>query len=356
MAMPFDLERNLTTGPPLPVLDGVSTHMDYGFAHAGVGRDGWLVYVTTTQTESTRASLVWVMRDGVETSLGLDARPLGEPRLSPDGRRLAVTINEADREIWIYDLARGGQIRLTTNPDDDESPVWTPDGSQITYAASCDNQQVTLQRPADGSGEPTVLPAGEYRHHHIGEWTPDGQTLALTETTPATPGDFGDLWLARPETSEVTNPFPPTRFLERGATFSPDGRWLAYDSQDTRRSEIYVRAVSGKGGKWPVSNAGGTELFWSRDGTEIFYRNDDRMMVVPIDTNPDVVVGLPKVLFEGNYDRLPWERRNYDVTADGQRLLMVKPDVDEQAPTPQLVVVLDWSAELERLVPTDEQP
>ena len=117
-----------------------------------------------------------------------------------------------------------------------------------------------------------------------------------------------------------------------------------------------MRAVSGKGGKWPVSNAGGTELFWSRDGTEIFYRNDDRMMVVPIDTNPDVVVGLPKVLFEGNYDRLPWERRNYDVTADGQRLLMVKPDVDEQAPTPQLVVVLDWSAELERLVPTDEQP
>ena len=326
MAMPFELERNLPAGPPLPVVEGVMTHMDSGFAHAGVGRGGSLVYVPATVADSARASLVWVTRDGVETSLGMEgSRPIGEPRLSPDGGRLVITITETDREIWVYDLARGGRIRLTVNPGDDESPVWTLDGRHITYAASRDNQQLTLQRPADGSGEPTILQAGEYQHHHLGEWAPDGRTLVLTESAPATPGDFGDLWLARPDTNEATNPFPTTPFGERSVTFSPDGRWLAYDSQDTGRSEIYVRAVSGEGGKWPVSNTGGTEPFWSRDGKEIFYRNDDRMMAVSIDTGPEVVVGLPKVLFEGVYNRLGWARRNYDVTADGQRFLMVNP-------------------------------
>ncbi len=354
LAVPFDPARGATTGQALTVVTDVRAFMSNGFAHATINRAGSLAYIAGSRVDSNQASLVWVSRDGVETPLEpAGVRPVGEPRLSPNGERVAVTITENDREIWIYDLARGGQMRFTSNPGEDESHTWTPDGRSITYASTTDGRRVTLQRPADGSSEAVVVSAGDYRHQHLGEWTSDGRILGITEATPALPGDFGDLWFWEPESGQATNPFASTRFNDQALTFSPDGQWFAYVSDDSGPQEVYVRQVSGEGGKWQVSTAGGTEPYWSRGGDEIFFRSGDRMMTVTIETNPDVVIGRPVVLFEGKYNRLPWGRRNYDVTTDAQRFLMVKP-IDEVRPgAPELILVLNWFEELKRLVPTN---
>ena len=217
-------------------------------------------------------------------------------------------------------------------------PVWTPDGMGIAFVS---NQYNLYRKPADGSGERELLPTGERtRTLYPTSWSPDGQTLAFQQATAGR-----DIWML-PLKGEATS-FLATSFTERSPMFSPDGRWLAYVSNESGRFEVYVQAYPGPGGKWPISIEGGNEPLWSRDGRELFYREGNKMMVVAVRTAPTFTADKPRLLFEGLY--VTDSSANYDVSLDGQRFLMIK----EEGQGSQINVILNWFEELKRLVPTN---
>jgi Tol biopolymer transport system component len=200
---------------------------------------------------------------------------------------------------------------------------------------------------ADGSGGLERLTTSEYLQAPM-SWSPDGQLLAFHEVNPTTQRD---IWVLR-MSDRKAQPFLRTRFDESGPRFSPDGRWLAYMSDESGRYEIYVQPYPGPGGKWQISTGGGTEPVWNRNGRELFYRIGDKMMAVEITTQPGFAAGTPRVLFEGRYEPAPFPVANYDVSPDGQRFLMLKPVEQTGAAPTQINVVLNWFEELKRRVPT----
>jgi Tol biopolymer transport system component len=207
---------------------------------------------------------------------------------------------------------------------------------------------------ADGSGSLERLTTSD-NTQTANSWSPDGQLLAFHEIDPALQRD---IWVLRmgdtsPSSGQVrkAQPFLRTRFDEAGPRFSPDGRWLAYISNESGRYEIYVQPFPGPGGKWQISSDGGTEPLWNRNGRELFYRSGDKMMAVDIATLPSFAAGTPRMLFEGQYVPAPGASPNYDVSPDGQRFLMLKPIEQAAGPT-QINVVLNWFEELKRRVPT----
>jgi Tol biopolymer transport system component len=202
--------------------------------------------------------------------------------------------------------------------------------------------------PADGSGATERLTTSE-NILVLGSWSPDGQALAFTELD-ATTG--WDIWIMELRGDRKPQPFLQTPANESGPIFSPDGRWVAYWSDESGRSEIYVRPFPGPGGKVQISTEGGTEPMWARNGRELFYRNSDKMMASDVETRPAFAASKPKLLFEGHYETGIFAfDTNYDVSPDGQNFLMVKAGEQESAAT-QLNVVLNWSDELRRLAPT----
>ena len=182
-------------------------------------------------------------------------------------------------------------------------------------------------------------------------WSPDGQTLAFIEINPTT---GYDIWMLR-MSDRKAQPFLRTQFNESAPRFSPDGHWLAYISDESGRYEIYVQPYPGPGGKSQVSTEGGTEPVWNRNGRELFYRNGDKMMAVDIATQPSFVAGKPHLLFEGQYQPAPATLPNYDVSPDGQRFLMLKPNEQGLAAPTQINVVLNWFEELKQKVPTEKK-
>jgi eukaryotic-like serine/threonine-protein kinase len=272
------------------------------------------------------------------------------PRLSPDGRRLAVGIQGANPGVWIYDLGRGTLTRLIEARLFFMWPIWTPDGKRVTFQRSLTAPSDLLNlywMPADGSGTAERLTTGE-NYKVAGSWSPDGRALAFTEVDPMT---GWHVWFLQVGDDRKARPFLQTSFNEGGPVFSPDGRWLAYVSDESGRSEIYVRPFPGPGGKVQISTEGGTEPVWARNGRELFYRNGDKMMATAIQMKPVFAAAKPKLLFEGHYETSMYAfEPNYDVSPDGQRFLMIKASEQESAPT-QLNVVLNWSEELRRLAP-----
>jgi Tol biopolymer transport system component len=199
---------------------------------------------------------------------------------------------------------------------------------------------------ADGSGGLERLTKGEYARVPM-SWSPDGQLLAFMENNPTT---GYDIWMLRLADLKA-QPFLRTPFNESVPRFSPDGRWLAYISNESGRFEVYMQPYPGPGGKWLISTEGGTEPAWNSNGRELFYRSGDKMMAVDIATQPSFMAGKPRVLFEGRYVATPATSPNYDVSRDGQRFLMLKPSEQEASTPTQINVVLNWFEELKRRVP-----
>ncbi len=355
LAVPFDLERLERTGDPVTVVEGILMEPG-GAAHFTFSDDGSLAYVPGGVLVPNR-KLIWVNRQGEVEPLPAEAREYMSPSLSPDGRQVAVTIREGSNyDIWISDVARGSLTRLTSHPREDLSPIWTPDGARVTFMSEMSDPVPTLWwRPADGSGPQELL----LERTTVGarlptSWSPDGQTLAFTQLF-RSETDSSDILMLPREGEQEPWAFLSTEFEETGAMFSPDGRWLAYESNETGRDEVYVQpfSVTGPGGKLPVSVNGGTEPVWPRNSRDLFYRNGDKMMAVAIETEPELSVGTPRLLFEGRFlGAGPLHlRRSYDVSPDGQRFLMIQRE-QELVPT-EIVVILNWFEELKRLVPTD---
>jgi Tol biopolymer transport system component len=291
------------------------------------------------------------------------------PRLSSDGRRVAVEITEQEAQLWLYDLSRETLTRLTFEGNTNGYPVWTPDGKRIAFNSNKEGPLNLFWQLADGSGGLEGLTTGEYTHSPS-SWSPDGQLLAFIEATPTAGRDIWVLRMGDPSASSgqvpsagslrdsghagqgrKAQPFLQTRFDESVPRFSPDGRWLAYISNETGRHETYVQRYPGPGGKWQISTEGGTEPVWNPNGRELFYRSRDKMMAVDIATQPGFTAGKPRMLFEGPYVPTPATLSNYDVSPDGQRFLMLKPTEQAQAAPTQINVVLNWFEELKQKVP-----
>jgi len=276
------------------------------------------------------------------------------PRLSPDGRRVAVTITEQENQIWLYDLSRETLTRSTFEGTQNYNPLWTPDGKRIAFESNRAGPINIFWPLADGSGGFERLTTSEYLNAPM-SWSPDGRLLNFIGIDPTTGVDIWVLRMGDPPAGSgqvrKAQLFLQTPFNENTSRFSPDGRWMAYISDESGRNEVYVQPYPGPGGKWQISTEGGTEPVWNPNGRELFYRSGDRMMAVDIVTQPGFVAGRPRMLFEKRYEAAPAPIVNYDVSPDGQRFLMIKPvDQEEAAPT-QINVVLNWFEELKRRVP-----
>jgi Tol biopolymer transport system component len=349
MAVPFDPHRLEMTGEAVPMEEGVLESPATGAAQYSFSATGSLVYVSGG-LRSAQSRLVWVNRNGAEQSLDAPAHTYLAPRLSPDGRRLAITITEQETQIWLDDLSRDALTKLTLEGNNNLVPVWTPDGKRIAFNSNKEGANNVFLQLADGSGGPERLTTSEYLQAPM-SWSPDGQLLAFIEVNPATQRD---IWVLNMRDRKA-RPFLRTQFDEAVPRFSPDGRWLAYISNESGRYEVYVQPYPGPGGKWQISTQGGTEPVWNPNGHELFYRSGDKMMAVDITTKPELIASKPRMLFQGRYEQAPFPNSNYDISPDGQRFLMLKPgDSAETAPT-QINVVLNWFEELKQKVPTGKK-
>jgi eukaryotic-like serine/threonine-protein kinase len=347
MAAPFDPDRLAITGPSVPVVEGVLVSSTLAYSQYDFSSTGSLVYAPGS-IQAKGLKLVWVDRTGAEQLLPAPAHNYVLPKVSPDGKRVAVGIEEGDSQIWLYDLGRDTLTRLTFEGRSNIDPLWTQDGKRIVFKGVANR---LFWQPADGSAGAEALTTSELATNNVpGSWTPDGQVLAFMEVNPNTGFDLYTLSLkdGKPQ------PFIRTQALETAPRFSPDGRFIAYTSDESGRLEIYVRPYPGPGGKWQISIDGGTEPVWNPKGRELFYRNGNKMMAVDVSTQSTFSAGKPKMLFEGPYVPTPRSFPDYDVFPDGQRFLMLKADTQAQAPA-QINVVLNWFEELKQKVPTGKK-
>ena len=352
LAVPFDVDRLRATGAPVPVVEGVQVSR-FG-AQFAVSSDGTLVYKPGRAMQADEGELVWVDRQGAARPLTESQGTSGEPRLSPDGQRLAVSsfTESGDWDIWILELDRDSLTRLTFGGGNDSVPLWTPDGKQVTFSSSSSGGWNVFSVPADGSGEPVQLTTSEYNTTAC-SWSPDGKVLALLQRRPDTGLDIGIFEVGGEGDPEI---FLGTPFNETQPTFSPDGRWLAYAADESGQPEVYVRPFPGPGRKWKISTDGGSHPQWARSGRELFYRQGDKVLAVAVSASSEFKPGTPVPLFEGPYRKAPLGQQNclaYDVARDGQQFVMVKP-VDEQSEQTHLNIVLNWFEELKQLVPADK--
>jgi len=352
VALPFDEERLTITGPAVPVLAGVAVVGGYT-AEFDISEAGDLVYYAGEPRDvRERVQPVWVTRTG--TMAPVDSgwkfnRPFnGGLSLSPDGRQLAVAIaGDRTADIWIKQLDHGPLSRLTFEEFLKFRPTWTPDGRSVTYIVDPGNNNAVIYRKrADGSGAPERL-YGSDRSVAEALWSRDARWLVVRSTLPTR-----DIIALRPGTDSTPVPIVASpKFEERAGTLSPDGRFIAYQSDETGRDEVYVRPFpNADDGRWQLSTAGGSEPLWSRGGREIFFRAPSgEMMAVPVTTTPSFSPGSPGVLFPtSSFAKAP-AYRAYDVTPDDQRFVMLR-TLDDSASrlSAQLVFVDNWIEELRK--------
>jgi Tol biopolymer transport system component/tRNA A-37 threonylcarbamoyl transferase component Bud32 len=319
-AVPFDPLKLETSGVPVPVLQQVSYSPQFGSAKLSFARNGTLVY-RSSEIDGTRLAILWLAPDGTTQPLMDKPGLFQNPRLSPDGQRLAVDgSNLTNLGIWIYDLQRDTLTRLTSGPD--AKPVWTLDSKYVVYRAA---QGMSWTR-ADGGGKPHPLTESKDLQSPT-SFSPDGKRLAFHQDGPQGP----DLWTVSIERDEdglkagTPELFLQTPFAERDASFSSDGRWLAYDSNESGNLQVYVRAFPDKGGRWQVSSTGGTAPIFSRNGRELFFYNlaDDRIMVASYSVKGgSFVAEKPRVRSEISMASFNASTgaAEYDVAPDGKRL------------------------------------
>jgi len=334
-AVPFDIDRLEVHGPPVAIEAGV--HVSHNSRpQFQVGQNGTLVYASG---KASTSSVVWVSRDGaVETVHAFDGR-YHSLHLAPDGGRfVADDVVGQNASIWGHDLVLGTRF-LVASGAGLHVPRFTLDGAEVVFAALDGD---LFMKSADGTGEARPLLAKENVMFPL-SWSPDGKLLAFTEMHPDT---GADLWIL-PRGGEPY-PFVQTRANEPAGAFSPDGRFLAYQSDESGRPEIYIQPFPGPGARVLVSTAGGKEPVWSRSGSELYYRQGTAMVEIPIATEPVLRVGKAEVLFDGPYQADRAGHSAYDVSPDGKRFLMIR---NEGAGEIDLHVVFNLGEELKAKAP-----
>jgi serine/threonine-protein kinase len=350
-AAPFDEQRLEVTGSPFKVVEGVFMSTNTGAAHFDISSAGALAYLAG-KPEGGERTLVWVDRHGKPTPLPLAPRSYVFPRISPDGRQLAFEIEGVNHDLYTYDPDRNVTTKITTDGLS-HAPVWTPDGKHIAFRSWKAGTMTMWWMPSDRSGpEERLNTIGE--RQSVVSFSPDGRYISFNQMDTGITGN--DIWILPMQGDRKPQPFAKSRFSEGSARFSPDGRWVAYCTDEPGENEIYVEPWPGPGPRIQVSSEGGSDPIWSRNGKELFYRKGDKMMVVAVTTQPTFSASKPRLLWEGHYSRgmssscgpPGTTEANYDVTSDGQRFLMIK-DFDEDAVSTRIVVVLNFAEELKRL-------
>jgi serine/threonine-protein kinase len=361
----FDLVRLEVLGDPVTVVEHVLMKPT-GAANYAVSGPGTLVYMPGGAAEQTpRRLLVWVDRKGLEEPLKAPLRAYGLPRVSPDGTRLAISIlDQRNTEIWIWDLARETLRRLTFAPAMDALPVWMPDSRRIIFMSDRSGVLNLYSQAADGTGSVDRLTTSANP-----QWpssiTPDGTWLAGFDHLPRRDSDVVFFPLTGPVRRSgsgpvrglgpsPTEPSADSRFNGWFGDFSPNGRYVAYQSSESGRLEVYVRPFPQVNrGRWQVSNGGGTRATWARSGRELFYLDgSNTLTTVPVQISGSTFnAGKPVKVFDNKYVE-PNPARHYDVSPDGQRFLMIKDSADDPNAMPaSMVVVEHWFEELKQRVP-----
>ncbi len=339
-AVPFDLESLSLKGSPVSIIDSVERASDGGAIYFAFSDTGLLLYVPTGQHHQ----MVWVDRNGAETPVSTNRAPFRVPRLSPNGKSIAVAVSDETRrsDIWIYDAEGGAKRRLTAEAHN-LAPLWTIDGARLTFSSN--GSVVEMQATGSGSKE-ILLP--QVSNGYPCSWSPDGKELLFQEAEPA----GYSLWRFSRNSGNAS----PTLLIRPTAgecgLLSPNGKWVAYASSESGRAEIYVDSYPGLAEKIAISTNGGNCARWSRDGRELFYRQGDALMAVPVDASTSFRPGKPRRLFAGPY-RGESQEPAFDVSPDGKRFLMIKSD--EAATLRQINAVQNWLEELREKVPPTQR-
>jgi Tol biopolymer transport system component len=311
-----------------------------GLSHFSASASGTLVF---RAGEATQRQFVWMDRSGKALGELVEPGDYGDIWASPDGKRLVFDMPEAvgrKVDLWIRDVVRGTTSRFTFDPGDDVVPVWSPDGKSIVFTSNRKGAGDLYQKAASGAGEEQVLLANE-EEKYAADWSRDGRHLVYFSQGAET---AWDIWALPMQGDKKPFPVVKTRFVELGPSLSPDGRFVAYFSNESGRMEVYVQEFPEPQSKWQVSTNGGNEPFWRADGKEIYYRApDNSLMAVPVESLDPFTVGAPKALFQARTASAT-VRAHYRVSPDGQRFLVLTPgDRETIAPT---TVLINWPGTL----------
>jgi serine/threonine protein kinase/Tol biopolymer transport system component len=340
----FDEKSAQVRGNPIRLAESLLTGNPPGYAPFTVSGTNALAY---SSPYAKSRQLAWFDRSGRRLGNVGEAGDYSTPRLSPDGKRIAVAAREeskTDTDIWIFDSTREAWSRLTFDPGSERAPLWSPDGSRIVFDSGSKGVLDLYETPSSGSGGEPRLVVHSSGDKFPTDWTRDGRFLVYHTFGG---NSFWDLWIAPMDGGK---PFPlfASKFTEVQGQVSPDGRWIAYTSDESGRFEIYVTQFPQKRGHWQVSTAGGTQPWWRGDGKEVFYLGQDQtLMSVAVRTGDAFEAAVPTALFKANFPpAVPAFWNNYVSTADGQRFL-VSELVTEAAAAP-INVVLNWTAGLKK--------
>jgi Tol biopolymer transport system component len=345
LAQPFDAEARSLRGDPVTLAERGNRIISSDYSPMSVGADKWLIYQSAGNPHT---QLVWVDRSGKQFST------VGTPgyfrwlTLSPNGTQVVLERFEPQKvghDIWSFDLLRETFDRLTSDSNANIYPHWSPDGKHIAFNSNREGFVAIWQKGVNGSDDKEELVFKEAaRPIFLHDWSGDGKYIIYMKAGEKT---GYDLWLLPLSGDRQPKPYLATQFEERWGKVSPDGRWLVYQSNESGRHEIYVQSFPAPGRKVTISNGGGVFPRWRRDGRELYYvAPDDKLMAVPVTTGANVSVGTPVALFDvGSYGRRN-NRYVYDVSADGQRILLLRPL--EDATTRPLTVVQNWTELLKK--------
>ena len=337
LAVPVDLARRRVTADPVPLVDQVLVGIN-GLVAAALAENGTLVYVRDPQS----SSIVIAGLNGHRDSVGAGQRSYTVPRFSPDGRRLAVAVTEGmKKDIWVFDLTSGAASRLTSDGAA-TPPEWSPDGRHIAYVSGrIGSRAAVWWRSADGSGAPELI-ASMPDPVRDATFSPDGRSVILRVDTPRWQRQ---LWLVPLDGDRTPRPLVVAGFDAMAARVSPDGRWLAYTSNESGRNEVYVRPFPGPGGRWVVSTDGGTEPVWTSDGRGLLYRSGSYLVRAAVGTSHEFTVARRDTLVReapGENYRASFFHAMYDLSPDGRRLAFIRSGADAA----ELVAVLHFDAEV----------
>jgi serine/threonine-protein kinase len=347
-AVPFDLERLEKRGTPAPVLEDVAFLQG---ALLDTSAAGGLIYVNGRQSVD-QSTIQWLDKEGKTLPLRAAPAAYSYPRFSPDGKRLAVNIGDAgNSDIWVYEWERDTMSRLTFGAEPEYASIWSPKGTYIYYSVV---GQGLFRLKADGSGKPEkVLGSNAITRSH--SFSPDGKWLAYMEVAGGRP----DLWTVALDAdgaeAKAGKPqaFLKTPFVEVDAMFSPDGKWLAYASNESGRYEIYVRPFPDTGGKWMVSNGGGSDPVWSRNGREIYFHGgDSRLMVSTYAAKGGAFAASKPEVWSSRQLTSMGVANFYDLSPDGKRFAVADRMAGEERPA-KVAFLFHFFDELKRRVPVE---
>lgn len=344
MAQPFDAGKRHLTGDASPVAEQIAPVGASGARAFSVSSNRVLAYRTGANLAEDQ--LVWFDRTGRRLGTLGEPADYSNPALSRDGKRVAVGRRDPKsltRDIWLFELERGTASRLTFDPADDLGPVFSPDGARILFTSDRKGPRDIYWKASTGVGEDEPVLEGELTKS-ANDWSPDGRFVVFDTGGAVGAGSSGgtsDLWVAPLDGDRKPLPFLVRPFTDRQAQISPDGRCIAYSSDESGTQEVYVQDFPKPTGKWKVSTEGGAEPRWRRDGRELFYIAGRKLMAADVRTDAaSFHAGAPRVLFEANLDPRTAIRNRYVVSPDGQRFLIITSA--EQADTAPLTVVVNW--------------